>query len=77
MGRDLLVEGILRLEAAGFPVIFSSHDEAIIEVPATNDPKKLADMKHEASALMTQAPAWAPNLPIDVDGGFSPCYTKL
>ncbi len=70
--RDILAEGILRLEAAGFPVIFHAHDEVIISLPVAG----AADALKQAEQLMTISPAWAPDLPLGVDSDLSPCYTK-
>ncbi len=74
--RDILAAAVLRLEAAGFPVIFHAHDEVILAVEDTQDPKKLADIKAEASRIMSQPPEFAPDIPLGVDGDFAPCYTK-
>lgn len=73
MSRDLMCEGILRVEDAGMPVPFTVHDELIIEVDRDNK----EEAKAEAIRLLTQSPDWAPDLPLAVDGGFTECYTKL
>ena len=63
--RDVLRDAILRLEAAGFPVIFSSHDEIISEC----DPSTPVD---EVVRLMCIPPAWAPDLPLDAENDCQP-----
>ena len=67
--RDVLRDAILRLEAAGFPVIFSSHDEIISEC----DPSTPAA---EVVRIMTIPPAWAPDLPLAAEATASPHYLK-
>ena len=58
VARDLLACAMVRLEAAGFPVVLHCHDEAVCEVPE--------DQADEARflELMTALPDWAEGLPI-------------
>jgi hypothetical protein len=56
--RDLLAAALVRLEAAGFPIVAHVHDEAIAEIPDG------ADRRVEFLAVMTEAPPWADGLPI-------------
>jgi DNA polymerase len=56
--RDLLAAALVRLEAAGFPIVAHVHDEAIAELPEG------ADRRAEFVAVMTEAPPWADGLPI-------------
>ena len=69
VARDVLRDAIIRLEAAGFPVIFSSHDEAIVE---TDSPLS----KDEVVRIMTIPPAWAPDLPLAAEAVASNHYLK-
>ena len=69
VARDVLRDAILRLEAAGFPVIFSSHDEIITEV----NPSVSVD---EVIKIMTVPPIWAPNLPLSAEAVASRHYLK-
>lgn len=72
MARDVMAEAIVNLEAAGFPVLFHAHDEVILALPIQGAEKAL----EEAKELMKVPPAWAPDLPLGVDGVLSPHYTK-
>jgi DNA polymerase len=56
--RDLLAAAMLRVEAAGFPIVLHVHDELVAEVPADR-----ADTA-EFQRLMTEAPRWAAGLAI-------------
>jgi len=56
--RDIFVEAMPRLEAAGYPIVMHTHDEFICEVP--DDHGSL----DEFLGILTQSPSWAPNLPI-------------
>lgn len=62
--RDLLADALLRLEAAGYPVIMHVHDEVICEVPQG------FGSVEELEAIMEQNPAWAEGWPIKADGGW-------
>ena len=66
--RDLLAHGIMNLEAAGYPVCFHVHDEAVAE-------SKDGTMD-EMIALLTDTPAWAKGLPVKADGYECECYRK-
>lgn len=74
MARDIIAEAILELEAAGLPVIFSAHDEVIMEVD--DDQATLEDAMKTAEKIMTTPPAWAEGLPLAVEGGVYDHYVK-
>jgi len=56
IARDLLAEAMLRIEAAGYPIVLHVHDEIVAEVPDGS--------VDEFTHLMTRKPAWALDLPI-------------
>jgi DNA polymerase bacteriophage-type len=60
IARDILAEALLRLEAAGYPVVLHIHDEVVCEVP--NGVGTL----EEFAKLMTTLAAWADGLPIAI-----------
>jgi hypothetical protein len=63
--RDVFVEAMLRLEAAGYPIVAHLHDEFVCEVP--NEFGNL----DEFIAIITQPPAWALDFPIAAKGRIS------
>ena len=67
--RDILVEAMRRLEAAGYPIVMHVHDEAVIEAPAD---ASLDDI----CAIMGQTPAWAEGLLLRADGYVCDFYQK-
>jgi DNA polymerase len=59
--RDILADALVRLEAAGLPVVLHVHDEAVCEV------EREADLAR-VEAIMREAPPWAAGLPVEVKG---------
>lgn len=68
--RDVLVDGMGRVEVAGYPVVLHVHDEAVCEVAEG------FGSIDEFSALMSQNSAWNTGLPIAVDGWRGQRYEK-
>ncbi|HER1621916.1 TPA: DNA polymerase, partial [Streptococcus pyogenes] len=66
--RDILAEALLRIEAAGYGVVFHVHDEAIIEGSGLTI--------EEVNDLMAQAPEWAEGLPLNSEGYVTKYYMK-
>ena len=67
--RDILAEAMLRLNAAGYPIVMHVHDEVVIEAPPDT---KLTDI----CSIMGQTPAWAPGLLLRADGYVCDFYKK-
>jgi len=69
IARDVLRDAVLRIEAAGIPVIFTAHDEVVCEVPLDFNE---TEIKH----LMLVPPDWARDLPLGVEVISSQNYLK-
>ena len=70
ISRDLLVHGMLKVEAAGYPLVLHSHDEAVSEVE-----KGFGDLD-EYCKLLAQIPDWAAGCPVVAEGWRGPRYRK-
>jgi DNA polymerase bacteriophage-type len=70
IARDLLVEAMLRIETAGYPITLHVHDELVCEVPVG------FGSTEEFTRLMTQRPSWALDLPIAASAWTGPRYCK-
>lgn len=67
--RDCLAMSLLRLDAAGFDVVFHVHDEIICEAPVGS---RWQDM----AAIMSRPIDWAPGLILTADGYETEFYMK-
>lgn len=73
IARDCLAEAIERLEAAGLPVVFHVHDEVVLDVrPWDTEAAMLAQVVD----ILSQRPAWAPDLPLTADGWVGAYFRK-
>ena len=68
VSRDVMVDAMLRLTAAGRTVTMTVHDELVLE----GDPSDLSAVE----TMMRMPPVWAPDLPIQVEGYTSKFYWK-
>lgn len=62
--RDLMSAAVVRLEAAGYPVVMRVHDEIVAEVPEG------FGSAEEFEALMAQLPDWADGWPVRCGGTY-------
>lgn len=70
--RDCFMDGALRVEDLGFPILFHVHDEIIAEVDedtATGDLEAII-------AAMSTSPEWCPDIPLSAEGSITDKYTK-
>jgi|SRR5882672_403916 len=75
LARDVLAAGILRVEAAGYPVVLHVHDEIVSEV---GDGDLIMGDKSltEFIALLNVTPEWIGDCPLKVAGWSGPRYRK-
>lgn len=69
--NDLQREASLRLEAAGFEIVMSSHDELVAEAP-----KERLDEFLSIMALKDNRPSWTEGIPVSVEGKATLRYRK-
>jgi DNA polymerase len=70
--RDFLASAMLSLEAAGYEVINSIHDEVLLLVEEQNAESAMNDV----IKIMTTPPSWAPDFPLAAEGWVSKRYRK-
>ena len=68
IAADLLMEAMLRLEAAGYEIALTVHDECLTE-------KAIGDEK-EFAKIMAKNPKWGEGIPIEVETWSGPRYKK-
>lgn len=73
IARDCLADVVERLEAAGLPVVFHVHDEAVIDVAPWADENTMLEY---VCSIMRQPLAWAPDLPLNADGWVGKFFRK-
>lgn len=72
LGRVVLGEQLLKIEAAGITTVSSTHDEPIMVVRK----KDAAEAADTVRKIMKTPPDWAPDLPMGVDIGWAREYSK-
>jgi DNA polymerase len=70
VARDVMGEAMLRVEARGWPIVITVHDEIVSEVPAGS--VSVEEYAEEMAIL----PAWASRLPIAAAGAVGRRYGK-
>lgn len=70
IARDCLAEAMLRLDKAGYKIVFHVHDEVILDVP-----KGFGSLQ-DVNEIMGQAIDWAPGLPLEAVGFETDYYKK-
>ena len=58
LARELLVHAMFALEAAGYPIVFTVHDEIVVEHPDI--------AKETLERIMSEQPPWAEKLGVPV-----------
>jgi DNA polymerase len=70
VARDIMAEGMLRVEDHGFQVVLSVHDEVVAEVPKDFQTVRFFE------DLLSTPPAWAADCPISAEGWRGERYKK-
>lgn len=70
VARDCLAEKLWPLEAAGYPVVFSIHDEIVADVP-----RSYANLE-TVQKIMSAPVSWAPGLPLNAEGWVGEYFKK-
>jgi DNA polymerase len=78
IARDILGNGMLNCEAAGFPLILTVHDEPIAEVQQCRQRQELCGWVVLAKFIerMCDIPKWAAGMPIKAEGWVGLRYKK-
>ena len=71
VARDVFTDCYYRVLKAGFNVLWTIHDELIVEV---NEDDSTA--KEEVEAIMSTAPEWMADCPVKAEAYEAPAYTK-
>lgn len=70
IARDIMADAMLRVEAAGYRIVLTVHDEIVAEAPGG------FGSVDEFTGIMTDLPAWAEGCPIAADGWIEERYRK-
>lgn len=70
--RDLLIEAVLALEAAGREVLFHVHDEVLVQAPLAESDAATTDVQR----ILSNVPVWATELPVACEVHVADRYGK-
>lgn len=70
--RDILRDAWLALDKKGYRIVLNVHDELVLELPESEAPDMLDDIRH----LMCDSSPWAEGCPIEVDIDLADKYCK-
>jgi DNA polymerase bacteriophage-type len=71
VARDLLAAGMMRLEAAGYPIVLHVHDEIVAEMPDD------FGSEQEFVRIITELPNWAEGLPVGAKVRSGPRFCEI
>lgn len=71
VARDILLEALIRVDAAGYNIILHVHDELVVEDLVTN-----TDTLEKINDLLAISPNWAKDLPLKAEGFTTKYYKK-
>lgn len=72
LARDIFCDMLLRIEAAGIPIIFHVHDEVVCEVKEETAEQDLATVLD----IMSTPPKWIDEIPLGASGHLCDFYSK-
>jgi len=72
LARDVMADGMLRMQAEGLDIVLTVHDEVCNDIPEA----KAADAEKVLVQCLTQAPTWAPDLPLAAEAATGFRYGK-
>ena len=72
LARDIFAHHILEAERAGLTVVWTVHDEIIVEALESEAPAALETL----TRIMSTPPPWIDTLPLAAEGAVIDCYTK-
>ena len=72
LARDIFSDMMLRIDAAGYPIILHVHDEVVCEVPEAIADEALSKILD----IMSTPPDWIPDIPVSAEGEILDIYTK-
>lgn len=76
VARDLLVQGMLNVEAAGYDNVLNVHDEIVCEIGPERITGSDKLMVEHVIKLMCETPKWAAGCPVAAEGFVSNRYRK-
>jgi DNA polymerase len=83
IARDCLMDALLAVDSLGFPIVLHVHDEIVTEVAPAEHSAETGDFLLNGQEeldivlnIMKQSPVWAPDLPLNAEGGLYDFYQK-